>query len=153
MSILEIIPVLVLDMLLAGSSSLGYLQSCMLLGWPNDVYPNWSTMKIPQGVEISSWYSKRLTRASHLLGPLRELHYLMPRVLDGFYSLARDTKSVLFSLGTLSSCRESPVHLCIEKELPKFLILQVLDKRLPPLDNKVHKSIALRHFFLQRNWD
>ena len=105
--------------------------------------------KFPKEHKISSWYSKKKgsTWVSRSLGPLRELHYWMPRVFDGFYLLARNIKSVLFSLGTLSSCREPPVHLGIEKEHPKLLILQSTRKEFSWLDNRVHESITLTNAF------
>ena len=106
---------------------------------------------IPRSIKQVLDTLNRLTRVSCLLGPLREFHRwnFLPRVLDGCYSLARDIKSVLFSLGALSSCRESPVHLCIKRTSSMFLTLQILDKSSPLFDwtNQVHKSTALTDAF------
>ena len=103
---------------------------------------------IPRSIKQVPGTLNRLTRAC-LHGLLREfqLQNILPRVLDGCYSLARDIKSVLFSLGTLSSCREPPVHLGIEKEHPKLLILQSTRKEFSWSDNRFHKSIALTNVF------
>ena len=117
-----------------------FIKSCILPGWPSKVYPNWSTTKIPQGARTSSWYSKIVWhespayldyQGSSNYEILNKSSPPIGQVLVRCYSLARDTKRVLFSLSILSSCRESPILLSIKEHL-KLLTFHILDKSSPP---------------------
>ena len=119
------------------------IKSCMLPECPSGVYPNWSTVKIPHGSRISSWYSKISGHESPACldyqGNFQLRNPFCLKYLTGVTRLLEVKKSSVF-LSTLSSCRESPVHLI--KEHPKLLTLQVLDKSSPSFNRTIESIRA-----------
>ena len=100
------------------------------LGWPDEVYPNWSTLKITPKF-------KEQNKKVDL------------QVVDTSLPLAWTIEGVLLVLRVVA---ESLLSTYVSRMLPKLLVLQVLDENLPVcLDIKVHKSTALNISFKKKS--